>query len=265
MKLWILSDLHLHGDLLTFGDKLQVPDADLCVIAGDLTDNLKDTFEWMARVLRPHLPVIYVLGNHDYFGESLVSGLANARQLAADHRILLLEDRVVTCGRKSNREIRLIGSTLWTDFALHSGGNDCQARQLAFEQLREAMPEFHSVRRDDDTELLMRPQDAYSKHLISRAFINAELEKPFEGKTVVITHHAPHRLSIPSDFAGSPINPAFASDLSNTIEQHRPDLWIHGHTHASFDYQVGQTRVVCNPPGNGKGNPEFDWKKVVNV
>ena len=31
--------------------------------------------------------------------------------------------------------------------------------------------------------------------------------------------------------------------------EHQPRLWIHGHTHESFDYQIGKTRVVCNPRG----------------
>jgi Icc-related predicted phosphoesterase len=29
----------------------------------------------------------------------------------------------------------------------------------------------------------------------------------------------------------------------------RPALWLHGHTHGSCDYKLGDTRVVCNPMG----------------
>ena len=28
-----------------------------------------------------------------------------------------------------------------------------------------------------------------------------------------------------------------------------PDLWVHGHTHDSFDYVLGWTQVVVNPYG----------------
>ena len=28
-----------------------------------------------------------------------------------------------------------------------------------------------------------------------------------------------------------------------------PSLWIHGHIHESFDYDVGNCRVLCNPRG----------------
>jgi len=40
---------------------------------------------------------------------------------------------------------------------------------------------------------------------------------------------------------------------------HGVKLWIHGHTHDSFDYNIGDTRVVCNPVGYYKENDT--WKK----
>ena len=59
---------------------------------------------------------------------------------------------------------------------------------------------------------------------------------------------------------------AFVSDLSEVIWDHQPDVWIHGHVHDSFDYEVGSTRVVCNPRGYGPENErEFDPALVVVV
>ena len=48
-------------------------------------------------------------------------------------------------------------------------------------------------------------------------------------------------------------------------------LWIHGHTHTSFDYRVGGCRVICNPRGymargrTGPENPHFDPQRVVQI
>jgi hypothetical protein len=39
----------------------------------------------------------------------------------------------------------------------------------------------------------------------------------------------------------------FTSNLDALVE--RTDLWIHGHTHDSYDYRIGRGRVVCNPRG----------------
>ena len=45
----------------------------------------------------------------------------------------------------------------------------------------------------------------------------------------------------------------------------RAALWIHGHMHESFNYEVYGTRVVCNPRGYAPEalNPDFrpDWLK----
>ena len=89
------------------------------------------------------------------------------------------------------------------------------------------------------------------------------LNEPFAGKTVVITHHAPSEKSVHPRYANNLLTPAFASDLEDLMEGDRVALWIHGHTHDVFDYEVYGTRVVCNPRGylpyeaKNKFNPEW--------
>jgi Icc-related predicted phosphoesterase len=90
-------------------------------------------------------------------------------------------------------------------------------------------------------------RDALAEHERSRKWLAEELAKPFEGKTVVVTHHGPHPLSTHPRFAGNDLNPAFISDLSELLPG--ADLWVHGHVHDGADYQVGRCRVVANPAG----------------
>jgi hypothetical protein len=46
--------------------------------------------------------------------------------------------------------------------------------------------------------------------------------------------------------------------MDSFISAFQPDLWIHGHVHDSFDYQIGRTRIVCNPRGyEAHANPNF--------
>jgi hypothetical protein len=80
----------------------------------------------------------------------------------------------------------------------------------------------------------------------SVAWLDARFAEPHAGPTVVVTHFAPSRLSIHPRFAGSPLNACFTSDLAAHIGRWQPRLWLHGHTHDSFDYRIGATRVVCN-------------------
>ena len=92
--------------------------------------------------------------------------------------------------------------------------------------------------------LLLAGGLARRKH---RAWLERKLYEPFGGRTVVITHFAPHPKSIAPAYTGHPANPGFVLDLSPLMG--RAALWIHGHTHTAFDYEVKGTRVVCNPRG----------------
>ena len=70
-------------------------------------------------------------------------------------------------------------------------------------------------------------------------------------------------------FADSLLNACFVSDASRLLRADRVSLWIHGHTHDSFDHLVNGTRVVCNPRGYARGgvneNPAFDASFIVEV
>jgi hypothetical protein len=116
MKLWVLSDLHLE-----FGVPFaqQAPkDADVLVCPGDLlTRGVVPSIEWLASHIEPSLPVVFVAGNHEFYGGSLREGLRDAREAASRYPNLhfLENDAVDISG------IRFIGGTLWTDFRLLGG------------------------------------------------------------------------------------------------------------------------------------------------
>ena len=117
---------------------------------------------------------------------------------------------------------------------------------------------------------------ALAEHELARAWLERELDRPYDGKTVVITHHGPHPLSVHPRYAGDPVNAAFVSDLSELLS--KADLWLHGHVHDSFDYKVGECRVVANPLGYARNlrsvehakelvfeNPAFQWACVIEI
>jgi Icc-related predicted phosphoesterase len=93
------------------------------------------------------------------------------------------------------------------------------------------------------------------------------LSQPFSGKTVVVTHHSPSSRSVAQRFAQDLLTPAFASNLEEMMGSHRVALWIHGHMHDPFDYEIFGTRVVCNPRGYAPFalTPSFRADFVVEV
>jgi len=270
MRIWTVSDLHLRPTEIAelVPPPGGFPDADLCVVAGDVGDGLAG-LGWVAKVIRPMMPVVLVLGNHDMYGHSVPSARKVAKLTAeAFDCVLLDDDEVVIDG------VRFLGGTLWTDYALFSRPEDGEegrqaAVRTAMAAARRSLDDHLSIDATEVVEGVMSrrflPQDAAALHAETRAFIERELKKPHDGPTVVVTHHAPHPGSISPRFKRDPVTPAFVSDLSGLIEAGNPTLWIHGHVHHACDYRVGATRIVCNPRGYSRESADFDWWKVVEV
>ena len=134
------------------------------------------------------------------------------------------------------------------------------------------MPDFLNI---DIGYRRLSPRHLDHFHTLHRELIDLDLATSFDGPTVVVTHHAPHPRSLRSPMFIDDTDASFASDLSAVIERYEPALWIHGHLHNASDYQVGATRVVCNPRGyvtfRSKSGAEasenffFDPLKVVEI
>lgn len=252
MKIWVLSDLHL--EIYPLDAPLNVPDADVCVIAGDLSKPVANGVHWIAKNILPHMPTVYVPGNHEYYRSSIregnLDGLAAARELGVN---LLMDDLAVIGG------VRFLGATLWTDYRIMGH------QRLAMAHAQSAMNDHRAISLRSSPWERFLPTDALTFHENSKAFLRAAINIPFNGPTVVVTHHCPHPLSIHPRYDGDLLNAAFVSDLSDLIEEGEPNLWIHGHTHSGFDYTARKTRIVCNPRGYGSENQDFDPNKVITL
>ena len=250
MKLHILSDLHLSCGVLPHPRT----DADVVILAGDIARPQ----EAMAWALGFDKPVLYVPGNHESYGSSIAATVRQLKDLAAGSPICVLDgDEVVIGG------VRFLGATLWSDFLLAVKGEDGgEARMQAMTQAQRMIRDFQRIHADGRPEQPFTPDDCAVRCQAQAAWLDSRLAVAHDGPTVVITHHAPSPRSIHPRFAGSPLNACFVSDLEWLAGSGRAQLWIHGHTHDSFDYRLGATRVVCNPRGysqNGVNeNPAFD-------
>lgn len=267
MRLWVLSDLHLEEEESGLWMPVPPPDADVAVVAGDVMPGPSYAVRWLAPLAR-RLPVVAVLGNHEFYGHSVFEGLEWAREAAATstYGVHLLERDAVVIGG-----VRFLGCTLWMDFLLHAEAGDDEQDRAAEERVAKAeasrrMMDYRRIRhRTLPMEEPWTPELAQETHRRSVAWLDAEFRKPFDGPTVVVTHHAPHRQSVDPRFASDLLTPSYVSDLSEQIGRWHPNLWVHGHVHDSCDYRVGRTRVVCNPRGYGSENPAFDPTLVVEV
>lgn len=253
MKLNILSDLHLGFEAMA----QPANDADVVVLAGDIA-RPREAVAW---ALSLHKPVLYVLGNHEFYGSSLDATAAEMRRLCAGTAVQLLDDSEVHIG-----PVRFLGSTLWTDFELFESP---EVREAAHVEAQRMLRDFSRIRRREDSDALFTPADAAALFQRHARWLDERLASPHAGPTVVITHHAPSARSIHPRFADSLLNACFVSNADHLLGAQRAALWIHGHTHDSFDYRVDGTRVVCNPRGYCRAgvieNPLFDANLVIDL
>jgi UDP-2,3-diacylglucosamine pyrophosphatase LpxH len=227
-------------------------------------------------------PVFYVPGNHEYYGQVWVKELAAMRAAAQGTNVQVLDQDMVTLVSDAGKdEVRVLGATLWTDFKLKVLGADGQWRRdarLAAAEAGVGLNDFSVIRVQSAAPASgmrrLRPLDTVQWHHAARQWLLARLAEPWAGRTVVVTHHAPHPGSLAGCFERSGLSPAFVNDLPAACFQ-GVDLWVHGHTHDSFDYPVdrpggGTCRVVCNPRGYVRWdgtleNRAFEPARVVTV
>ena len=253
MKLNVLSDLHLSVHDMDRPDN----DADVVVLAGDIA-RPRESARW---ALGFDKPVLYVLGNHEYYGSSIEEAANELKRLCAGTHVHVLDDSEITLGG-----VRFLGTTLWTDFMLCGEGD---AKAAAIEQATRLMRDFSRIRSGDADGALFTPADSAALFARHAGWLDRRLDAPHARPTVVITHHAPSRRSIHPRFGASPLNACFVSDAERLVGAGRVHCWIHGHTHDSFDYVLHGTRVLCNPRGYAKAgvneNPRFDPDLMIEV
>lgn len=266
-RVLVLSDLHLElGTSYTLPQGLEF---DMVVLAGDIQAPGRKAVIWAQRqAVFAGKPVVLVPGYHEYYGApSLHRELEAMRELATGSNVHVLDRDVVIIDG-----VRFVGCTLWTDFQLpiHLPLEQGVKGGLGLLDTNVAVALSEANRRLNDFELIqvmepvsrqnryrefkrpLRAEDTLAMHWVDRDWLRRALKEPFDGPTVVVTHHAPSPLSVDPKYDGDRLTPAFASNLPKDFFD-IPELWIHGHTHSSARYTrrgaLNLCEVVSNPRG----------------
>jgi len=254
-KIKVVSDLHLecceHGH--------GIPDlgkGEVLILGGDIlcarhfkkNGNLKkvynnflkkcaDNFDW----------VLYLAGNHEAYGYNY-EGTWDVLKENLPEGIHLMENSVVKIS-----DWVFLGATLWTDFRNENALEMMEASQC--------LNDYKTIRIGSNYRK-MNPDDTLGFHKKSKQFLLDTLPMFSNQKVWVLTHHGPSYESVHPKYRSAGIaNGAYVSDLDDLI-LNNPQIkyWSHGHTHESFDYMIGDCRVVCNPRGyyNGYNNADLN-------
>lgn len=256
MYIRYMSDLHLE-----FGDIGMVPempeDKDtVLILAGDvgLAEKAFTYQYFVVEMADQFKEVIYILGNHEYYKSSFVRAFNKIDEMFAGYNnVTVTNDNTIIIDG-----VAFVCSTLWADF---QDGNP-----LVMNAAQMQMNDYRIIRtgpnKDNAYARKLSPQDTFIAHKKSVDYIfPAIVEQKEKGnKVVVVTHHGPSYQSVHEHYRSSDLNGAYVSNLDEKILDTAPSFWIHGHTHVSLDYNIGDTQVLCNPRGyyNVELNPDFD-------
>lgn len=262
-RIAVFSDLHLEHA------SWQPPPglgADLVILAGDIWTKGRLS-PWPDATAAFGAPVVLIPGNHEFYGAAIDTEVSRLKAMGTARSVTVLDnDEIIVNG------IRVLGATLWADFRLFAGDNLAQVKSDAAhcvgDRYSARMMDFWSIRVAKDGYRRFRPKDAALLHQQSVAWLRERLAVPFDGPTVVATHHAPSIRCLPDWARTDRFSCAYASHLDGLIETFQPDVWFWGHVHeAVAPFRIGRTLMASNPRGYAPGhlNPRFDPTMVVEV
>jgi predicted phosphodiesterase len=267
MYLRPVSDLHLEFQQGAYGldwDSFKVIPAmdneteQTLVLAGDIImlNQMHRFFKFFEDVSKRFKDVIVIAGNHEFYRYDFLMGYQDYEEFLSQFKnICLLQDTHGTDLRKPEKPLLIYGATLWTDF----NRRDEDAMLYASNGMRDFdLIKYGGERWTPELSVRQHEQTVFNM----KAFF-----KKNDNDKVIITHHLPSKQCNDPKFKGSLLNPAFSSDLDYIILEEKPKLWIFGHTHASIDMMIGDTRMVCNPRGyrDGEENPAYNPKLVIKI
>ena len=96
MKIQIFSDLHL--DVAAIKPITIMDGIDAVIVAGDTCEGALKAFEHLRRIVPLSIPILMVMGNHEYYRRFLPDELALAREHAPSFNIHLLENDNIVLG-----------------------------------------------------------------------------------------------------------------------------------------------------------------------
>jgi predicted phosphodiesterase len=239
IRVQVISDLHTElGPLGAVTPAAVATGADIVIQAGDIASASGAVQQ--AADLFPQTDVLAcVAGNHEFYdtGATIDDGIA-AMRTAADAlsaeqgRGVLVFENDVQVVEVRGVPVRLVGCTLWTDYALFG---DPERDRMS---VVNALNDYRLIRGRVSSPLraflgghdTLTTSEVLARFDESRDFLVKTLSEQFDGPTIVVTHHLPSLRSVASRYRKDPVSAGFASQLDDLVGMGAA-LWVHGHTH----------------------------------
>jgi predicted phosphodiesterase len=245
----LMSDIHLEFKTLAI-PALPNDKTTLLILAGDIAVYPFNTW-WFANLTERFAKVIYVCGNHEHYHGNISKTKCLIEDVFEEEFFSSGKIHVVDEAQKFEFDgLRILAGTLWTDV---NNGNSTDINNIKY-----GMNDYRYIGKTDTT--VIHPKDTIE--IFDRTVFEFRewLNEPFDGKTIIVTHHLPTYQAIHPRFRTDRdgLNAGYASNLESFIEEYQPDYWFFGHSHSSNDFFIGNTHLISNPRGyaNREGIPE---------
>lgn len=237
MKIQYASDLHLEfgiNSAFIMHDQPINPIGDILILAGDI-GYLEDKrfenhpfFDWVSDNFNE---TILIPGNHEFYGGFDINNLTDNWEYHLRSNVRYVYNQMIHL----NNDIDLIFSTLWSKIS-SSYANLCQRN----------VNDFHRIKDGDKLLSWMRFNEEHKKCL---NFIKSSLNKSNAHNILVVSHHVPSFTLMSDEFAKSPLNESFASEIIDLVSVKKVKYWIYGHSHRNISRKIGYTQFISNQYG----------------
>lgn len=276
MKIIAISDVHIDSQPFdwTCFDTIE-DNVETIIVAGDISNNVRKTSEWMVELRKEFPTVIWVAGNHDFYNSGFKqNGLmndieknwidpypSNVAELYAhyekwskDHDIHFLHRTSVELNQDGEKVV-VLGATGWHDFVAGGQFSTEQQIQAWIDCMNDAKHTYWLKQNDAQSIIRAAKDDATA----IRDMVNATNEK-----IVVVSHHIPQRvlaIQQPHDTMWTKLNGSFVNTELETITSPNIKYWIYGHTHFRGLHNINGVNYICNARGYRGETPS--WEPIV--
>lgn len=234
---------------------------DCLVFAGDI-DNGTEGVKWAISQCEKHgVPGFYVPGNHEYYDGNYMDVRQEIIQAAQYSPLVVLDNDTFFF-----KGVRIIGSTLWSDYKLLEKYGVTQESvfkkvKLNSVKSKKMLADFSHIDYDEEGDALT-PKDVVNLHYEALDYIESVFLYDDETPTLLITHHSPSEKCLKPRREGVEYNieeSAYASHLESFMAQFESlRMLVHGHTHCKVDFRLeNNARIYSNPMGHMGELPNY--------
>jgi predicted phosphodiesterase len=234
--------------------------ADVIILAGDICP-VHCLPKYHKMIKNINKPVLAVFGNHEFYNNEktwfmMTETKEIIKEKLSDTGVIFLDDSSFQIDG-----VNFIGSTLWSNMKFADYNMPHLGNPMVMKYIENSINDFNPrIIKEFSVQKMMYLNEISQKYILNNIKEGA--------KNVVITHFPPNRRSLDTKYRNSVLNTYFINDIEDSYFE-GVHTWIHGHTHASCHYEIGNTKFYCNPRGysyNSRSeNENFNHQFLVEI